>query len=113
MGSILGSITALTITVQVKAAVEAKQLLGYDGKPAIADAPVLGVAKTDADIGTDIAVDVIGLFELIAAAAIAQDDLVASNADGAPIPTTDSTKAFGRALTAAANPGDIVNILIK
>jgi hypothetical protein len=112
MGPLQSSISALTITSVATAAIAAKQLVGFDGAPAADGGAVLGVAQTDAAIGAAFAVDVIGVHDLIAGAAIPAGSAVQSDADGAPIVLAGGQQA-GFALTAAANPGDLVKILIK
>ena len=112
MGPLQGSISALTITVVATAAVASKQLVGFDGAPAGAGEAVLGVAQTDAAVGDAFAVDVIGVFDLVSGAAVPAGSAVQSDANGKPIIKADGTR-IGTALTAAANPGDLVKILIK
>jgi hypothetical protein len=112
MGPLQGSISALTITAVATAEVASKQLVGFDGAPAGDGDAILGVAQTDAAIGAAFATDVIGVFDLVAGAAIPAFSAVQSNADGAPIVKAAGAQ-IGTALTAAANPGDIVKILIK
>lgn len=102
-----------SLTVQTTAAVPANRLVGFGGTMTGAGAPVLGVAAFDAASGTDLAVDVIGVFDLEAGGAIARGALVASDASGLPVQTADTATAFGRALSAAAAPGDPVTVLIK
>lgn len=111
MAPILGHISALTITIQASAALTAHQLVGLDGAPAGAGEPIIGVARTACEAGDDVAVDVLGVMTLTAAAAINQGDAVASDANGAPV--ANAVGSFGYALTTAANPGDLVSVLIK
>ncbi len=112
MGPLQGSISALTITCVATAAVSARQLVGFNGAPAVAGGAILGVAQTDAEIGTAFAVDVIGVFDLVAGAAIPAFSAVQAGAGGMPIVQAAGTR-IGTALTAAANPGDIVKVIVK
>ena len=112
MAQLLGAISALTITSQATAAISSLQFVGFDGAPAGDGDAVLGVARTDAGIGDNVAVDVIAVLDLIAGAAIPLGSAIQSNADGAPIAKAAGVQ-IGTAITAAANPGDIVKILIK
>lgn len=112
MGPLQGSISSLTVTAVASAPVAARQLVGFDGAPAGDGVAVFGVARTDADPGRAFAIDVIGVFDLIAGAAIPAFSPLQSDAGGAPIVRTAGVH-IGTALTAAANPGDIVKVLIK
>lgn len=112
MGPLLGSISALAATSVATAAVNSGQFVGFDGAPAGAGDDIFGVAKSDATIGMAFAVDVIGIIDLIAGAAIPAFSAVQSDANGAPVVLAGGTRV-GTALTAAANPGDVVKVLIK
>ena len=112
MGPLQGAISALTITTVATAEVASKQLIGLDGAPADAGEAVLGVAQTDAANGEAFAVDVIGVFDLVSGAAIPAGSAIQSDANGKPIVKADGIR-IGTALTAAANPGDLVKILIR
>ena len=103
---------SLRFTAVAIAEVASKQFVGFDGAPAGDGDAILGVAQTDAATGTAYAVDVIGVFDLVAGAAIPAGSEVQSDANGKPIVKAAGAHD-GTALTAAANPGDIVKILIK
>ena len=106
-------IDIMTITRKAAGAISAHRLVDFAGNQAGADAQVLGVAMTDADAGDDFAVLTIGRITLPAGAAIAVGDALVSDANGQPVPQGTATNVFGHALTAAANPGDPVEVLIK
>lgn len=112
MGPMLSTISILTVTAEATAEIWSKQLVGFDGAPAGDGEEVLGVAQTDAAVGQPFSVDVIGVIELIAGAAIPAGSEVQSNANGAPIVKAAGAR-IGVAVTAAANPGDIVKVLFK
>ncbi len=112
MGPLQSSISALTITTTATAGVTSRQLVGFDGAPAGDGDTILGVAQTDAAAGAAFAVDVIGVFDLVAGAAIPAGSPVQANANAAPIVKAAGAQ-IGTALSAAAKPGDIVKILIK
>lgn len=112
MAQLLGAISALTLTAQATAAISSMQLVGFDGAPAGDGGAVLGVARTDAAIGDNVALDVIAVLDLIAPTAIPKGSAIQSNVDSAPIVKAAGIQ-IGTALTAALNPGDIVKVLIK
>ncbi|KIC38153.1 hypothetical protein RA27_20525 [Ruegeria sp. ANG-R] len=112
MGPLLSSISILPITVTLTGDVSAHRFVTVAGAQAGDGDAVLGVSHNDEVSGRAVAVDVIGVRDMIAGAAIAQGVEVQSDANGQPITRAAGTAA-GRALTAAANPGDIVKILIK
>lgn len=119
------SIPVLTYTVIAAAAIAADQLIGWDNKPATADAPVQGVALTDAAEGEAVTLTVIGLVDLTAGDAIDAGDQLISGTDGLPTPalaavppaggdpgSPASANPFGRALNDAAIGGR-VTVLIR
>lgn len=112
MGPILSKISVLSDTVVATAGITANQFVGFDGAPAGAGAAVLGVAMTDAAAGDALAIDIIVIRDLIAGGAIPAGSAVQSDANGAPIVKAAGAQA-GIALTAAANAGDVVKILVK
>ncbi|MFI8593737.1 capsid cement protein [Microbacterium sp. NPDC078428] len=77
-----------------------------------ASAAVIGVAATDAADGDKLNVLVGGVVKVVASAAISAGGLVVSAADGkvAPIAANTFDKLVGRALTAAAADGDVIEI---
>lgn len=112
MGPHLAEIPVLTDTIVATAAIAADQLVGFDGAPTGAGAIPYGIAKTDAAIGDAVQLLVIGRRDLIAPAAIAAGDLVASDANAKPVTTADPTIAFARCVTGAANPNERCSIVL-
>ena len=112
MGPLQSTIATLSVTAVATAEIAAKQLVGFDGAPAGDGDPVYGVAQYAAKAGDAFAIDVICITDLVAPAPIPAGSPVQSNADGAPAVKAAGTQ-IGTAITAAANPGDLVKILIK
>lgn len=77
-----------------------------------ASAAVIGVAATDAADGDKVAVLVGGVVKVTASAAIAVGALVVSAAAGkvATIASNTFDKLIGRALTAATDDGDVIEV---
>lgn len=105
------SIDTLKYSVVAAAAIVARQLVGFDDRPAGADAPVQGVAAHDAATGEAVALTAVGLIDLEAGAAIAKGDELVSNAAGKPVPKGAGTNVFGRALNAASLGGRVTVLL--
>ncbi len=112
MGPLQSTISVLTISMVAQADVEAIRFVTPASVQAGDGEAVLGVTRNSEKAGRAVAVDVIAVVDMVAGAAIAQGDSVQSNADGLPITKAAGADA-GLALTAAANPGDIVKVLIK
>ncbi len=112
MGPLKSSISALTVTCLTEGDVSATRFVTPLGKQAGDGEVVLGIATTSQTSGQALAVGVVGVFDMTAGAAIARGAQVQSNAEGLPIPQADG-EGVGLALSAAANPGDIVKILLK
>lgn len=103
----------LTLTESAKVVINRGQLVGFDGKPAMAGGRVLGVAAYDAKEGDDFAVHAIGAFPVVAGAIIQKGQRLMSDAAGAAVPVgADPTAAFGEALADAA-PGQKVRVLFR
>lgn len=112
MGPILSSISALNFTTVLTGGVSAHRFVTVAGAQAVDGEAAIGIARNDEVAGRAVTIDAVGVFDMIAGAAIAQGAQVQSDADGKPI-TKAAGAANGVALTAAVNPGDIVKILIK
>lgn len=113
MARIFAHIATLVYTIRAVAApVVANQFVAFDDTPAGADEAVQGVSKTDAANGEALAVIGLGIVELKAATAIAKGAKVYSDANGNPT-AVGANNWVGRALKAAANPGDTVTILFN
>lgn len=111
-GKLLSAISVLELTRVATSDVNAHCFVGCDGVMVADGGVVLGVSKTDAKPGDAYGVDVIGAIDMIAGAAIAIGQEVQSNASAQPVPKAAGSRA-GIALTGAANPGDIVKVLLK
>lgn len=112
MGPLLSSIPVLTLSVTLTGNVTAHRFVTVAAAQAGDGDAALGVSQYDEVTGREVSVDVIGTHDMIAAAAIPLGSEVQSNADGQPIPKAAGATT-GIALTAAANPGDVVKILLK
>lgn len=112
MGPLLSSISVLSISVTLTGNVSGHRFVTFNGTQAGDGDVTVGVSHNDEVSGRAVAVDVIGVRDMIAGAAITKGAEVQSDANGQPIPKAAGAAA-GKALTAAANPGDIVKILIK
>lgn len=112
MGPLQGAISAMTITVELTGDVNETRFVTAAGAQAGDGEEAIGVSHNAEVAGRAVAVDVVAAVDMVAGAAIAKGARVQSDANGQPI-----TKAAGAdngiALTAAANPGDIVKVLIK
>ncbi|KPU83932.1 hypothetical protein JI58_06920 [Marinosulfonomonas sp. PRT-SC04] len=106
------NIEILTITVMALAEpVNANQLVGFDGGAAVADEPVLGIAKTNGGVNQPLAVISIGVVELVSAANLAAGDRVYADIDGKPT-NIGANNPFGTVLKGGP-AGDIITILLK
>ena len=105
-------IATLSMTVVLAADAVAGQMIAFDDAPAGADEPVQGIAMTDGKAGDAVRVTPIGIVELVSATAIAKGAPVYSDADGKPT-SAGTNNPIGRAIKAAANPGDLVTVLVR
>ena len=105
-------IDILTLTRRATSAITDGRFVTVAGTIAGADEEVLGVAMSDAGIGDDFPVLVVGTVQMIAGAAITAGYAVISDADGLPVPKGSGTNVAGIALT-DAQPGEPVTILIR
>ncbi|WP_170433058.1 capsid cement protein [Ruegeria arenilitoris] len=112
MGPLLSSISVLSISVTLTGNVSAHRFVTVNGTQSGDGEAALGVSHNDEVTGRAVAVDIIGVRDMIAGAPIAKGAEVQSDANGQPI-TKAAGVATGLALTAAANPGDVVKILVK
>mgnify|MGYP003111725759 CR=1 FL=1 len=112
MAPLQSHISAMTITMALTGDVQANRFVTVAGAQAGAGDAAVGISRNDEVAGRAVAIDVIAVVDMVAGAAIALGARVQSNADGLPI-TKGAGVDNGLALTAAANAGDIVKILIK
>lgn len=102
----------LTLSVTASGAIVANRFVHPAGDQAVADENTLGVARTAADSGALVSVDVLGTTVVEAGAAIAAGATVKSNAAGKAITWAASGAKVGVALAAAGADGDLVEILL-
>lgn len=112
MGQKLSSICTLSFTTTLTSDVSTHRFVNVNSAQAGDGEAAIGVAANDETADNAVTVKAIGVFDMIAGAAIAKGADVQSDASGKPI-TKATGVATGLALTAAVNPGDIVKILIK
>lgn len=112
MGPLQGVISAMSLTVELTGDVSEVRFVTALGAQAVDGDDVIGVSRNAEVAGRAVAIDVVACVDMVAGAAIAKGARVQSDADGKPI-TKAAGADVGVALTAAANPGDLVKILIK
>jgi Uncharacterized conserved protein (DUF2190) len=102
----------LSVSRRAAASVARRRFVDYNGVQVAAIATVsLGVAQVDAAIGEDYEVVVQGIARVEAAGVIAVGGSVEAAADGRAQAFTTGSKC-GRALTAAAAAGEIIEVLM-
>ncbi|MGR3760896.1 DUF2190 family protein [Roseobacteraceae bacterium NS-SX3] len=112
MGPILSHISCLTFTLQLTGAVAERRFVTAAGAQAGDGEAAIGVSRNGEAAGRSVTIDAVTVVDMVAGAAIARGAEVQSDADGKPVAKAAGALT-GTALTAAANPGDIVKILIK
>lgn len=105
------NISILSLTVVATAAITTNTLVTIGGAVAAAAGTALGVADTAAAIGQAVSVSVVGTALVTAGAAIAAGAAVEVGAAGSAV-TRVTGVTVGRALSAAAAAGDLVEILL-
>ena len=108
------NISILTLSVIATGAVLGSRFITTAGAYPAAGALPLGVNTADATIGSPTAVDTLGTALVQAGAAISVDAKIMVGTDGKAIThDNDGDKhAVGRALSAAAADGDVIEILL-
>lgn len=104
-------IALLTLSVAATAAITDKTFVTATGAVATAAGNALGVSTSDAAIGEQVGVDVIGTSLVTASAAIAKNALI-EVASGGKAATQSTGKAVARALEAATAAGDVIEVLL-
>ena len=98
-------------TVTATAALTAHRAVSFaGGLPAAAGDAIIGIARTDAATGEQVAVDVLGRVIVEAADAVAVGAALQANADGRLKLRTGSNVIVGRALDAATAAGDFIRV---
>lgn len=108
------SIPVLRLTRTAGETIAAERFVAADGTYPAAGAHALGVTETAAKSGEHIAVMTLGLAVVEAADAITEGALVQTDATGKARPHiaagAGAGKALGRAMTAAATAGDLIQV---
>ena len=104
-------ISLLALSVVAAGVINKERFVGVNRQQAGAAANTYGVARSDAAIGDVFPVDVIGTAIVEAGAAIAQDALVETDANGRAI-TRAAGPIVGRALKAATGLGSRIEVLL-
>jgi hypothetical protein len=107
------NIALLTLTVAATAALTANRFIGHDGDFASAAGSALGVSRSDAAIGEDLPVDVLGTAVVEAGALIAAGAAVEVGTDGKAV-TESAGIAVGRLApgAAAGAAGEFVEVIL-
>lgn len=101
----------LAIGVVATAALTADRFCTLVGAVPAGGAAGCGVAHSDAAIGDRIAVEVAGVYQVVAGAAVAINALVETDAQGRAV-TKSAGTTLGRALEAATAAGDVIEVLL-
>lgn len=104
-------IPLLTLSIAAAAAISENQAVGYDGNVATAAGAMKGLAISDAAIGDQLGVDVLGTSIGIAGGAVADEAELEVGAGGKLV-TKAAGKVVARALQAAAADGDLIEIML-
>jgi len=106
----LGLINSLSFTVMATGNIQEFRAVDFEGKQAIANSKVVGIAMCDAKADDALTVCALGLVDMVAGGTINAGDDVSSDADGLPV--SGGTAPFGTAIN-AASPGERVSVLIR
>jgi hypothetical protein len=106
------SIPVLTLTVRAAAALQAARFVTHAGAVPSAGARVIGVTRSSAEAGDEVAVDVLGTTIVEAGAAISSvGALLETDAQGRAVPKTTGT-AVAVALQTATAAGQKIEALL-
>ena len=101
----------LVTTVTATAPIIENRFIGFEGKQAKANAPVLGVTPREADEGDSVGVECVGIVLVESGGAIKVGAKVASDAQGCAV--EGENNAVGYAVSACAEAGELVAVLLK
>lgn len=104
-------ISILCLPLTATAVLTAERFVTGTGAVAAAGANTLGVTRSNAQIGEDVPVDVLGTAIVTAGAAIAQGASIEVGTAGKAI-TANAGKVVARALQAAAADGSRIEVLL-
>jgi len=99
------------LTLPLTRGVRANTFVDLSGGPAAAGGYAYGVSQVAGRPGEAIAVDVLGTAQVVAGEALTVGISVQVGADGTAVPATTG-KVVGRAVQAAEESGDLVEILL-
>lgn len=105
------SIPAQTLSVVAAGTITKRRFVTAAGVQAGAAANTLGVARTDALSGEDLAVDNLGTTEVEAGAAIALGAAIETSASGKAVARA-AGPTVARALQAAAGDGSVIEVVL-
>jgi hypothetical protein len=105
------NITILADSVKVTSTITQARFVTKAGAPASAAGRAYGVARTAGAVGDLVPVDVLGTSLVEAGAAVAVDAPVEADSSARAV-TKSSGVTLGRALSAAAAAGDIIEVLL-
>jgi hypothetical protein len=106
------SISLLTLTIAAVGAIVAHRFVTPAGDQAVAGENTLGVARTAADDGDNVPVDVVGTAVVEAGAAFSKGASLKVDANGKAILWATSGAKVAVALEAAGADGDLVEVLL-
>lgn len=107
-----GNYAIYTRTLVAAAALEANRFITLAGGYPSAGGAAFGVTRTSAGQGDLVAADVLGTTHVEASAAINADAVISVTANGRAATSTPGDIPAGRALEAAANEGDIIEVML-
>lgn len=106
------NISLLALGLVLTGTVAANGPVTAAGAPASAAGNAIGFARTAGVSGDRVTVDVLGTVLAVAGAAITAGSLVEVHTTVSQVVTKASGVAIGRALTAAANAGDVIEVFL-
>lgn len=106
------SVSILSIGLIATANIAQYQPVQASGAPAVAAGNAVGFAPVGGVSGERVQVEVVGTTKAIAGAAIAAGALVEVGTTVTKVVTKSAGVSIGRALTAAAADGDVIEVLI-
>ncbi|HKJ76855.1 MAG TPA: capsid cement protein [Gammaproteobacteria bacterium] len=108
------AIEVLSLTKKAGGTIADKRFVAFDGTQAAADANVMGASRYAAASGNDLPVTVLGTAVVEAGGVVAVGDPVSSDAQGRAVKMDGATYTVtvGRALEAAAQAGDFIEVTL-
>ena len=106
------STSILALSMKATGALTAERFVNQRGAQSGAGTSALGVARTDALVGTLVAVDVLGTAIVQTGGAIAEGDAVASDATGCAVVWAAGATQVGVAMQASAAAGQRIEVFL-